>query len=74
MKKDNEKNSADIEMLKGQVKELNIKVNSVNEKAEACSNESVLAKVTERSCRERNLVLHGYEESNARGAMDSLIG
>ena len=71
---DTVKNTAEIELLKKKVEELSSKVNVVQEKTEENTGDAVLNEVTERNSRERNLVLHGCEESDAKGDMEGLVG
>ena len=68
------KNAADIEVLKKQVQELSGKVTKVQDSNEENTGEAVLSEVTERSSRERNLILHGCEESDNKGDLEGFAG
>ena len=68
------KNATEIELLKKQVKELSGKVTEVQDNTEENTGEAVLNEVTERSSRERNLILHGCEESDQKGDLEGLVG
>ena len=68
------KNTVDIEALKKQVSELSGKVTEVQNNHEENTGEAVLMEVTEGSSRERNIVLHGCEESDHKGDLDGVAG
>ena len=68
-----DKNAADIELIKKQVKEMSVKVKEVQDTNEENTGEAVLNEVTERSSRERNLFLHGSKESDHKGDLEGLV-